>query len=248
MTEYKTGVENRSEAPPITIDINYNVGFSSARQDAVRVAKSFDDGKFTLAASVENATANLTVQGNPTAVIPASTTVTVNGVEIPTLSTSTYNNFLVGTPGLSSGAYNPNGNYAFNKTSDFVFKATADPHFGHFEVFGLVTTFRDRVYPCFQTNGAITITLAGEGTTPFPTVAIPANPCTLTGSTNSTSGAFNSSEVGGGIGANGRVHLGKKLDVGLHFLGGDGIARYGASTLADLTARPDGTLALLRSY
>jgi hypothetical protein len=248
VTETKKGVDNRSEVPPLTIDINYNVGFSFARQEGLRVAKSFADGKFTVAAAVENAATTLTVHGNPTSVIPASSTVTVNGVEVPTLSTTTFNNFLVGAPGLSAGAYNPTGNYAFNKTPDFLFKAVADPSFGHFEVFGIVSTFRDRIYPCFQANGAITITLAGDGTTPFPTVAIPANPCTLTGSTNAASGAFNNSSTGGGIGANGRVYLGKHLDVGVHFLGGDGIGRYGTSTLSDATVRPDGTLALLRSY
>jgi hypothetical protein len=104
-----------------------------------------------------------------------------------------------------------------------------------------------RVYPCFAANGAIDVTLAGNGTTPFPVVAIPANPCALTGSTNAASGAFNDSSTGGGIGANGRVHLGKHLDIGAHFLGGDGIGRYGTSTLSDATVRPNGTLALLRN-
>jgi hypothetical protein len=241
-------VENRQEAIPQTIDINYNVGFSFARQESLRVAKSFADGKFTVAASVENAATTLTVHGNPTSVIPASTVVTVNGVEIPTLAATTFNNFLVGAPGLSGGAYNPTGNYAFNKTPDFVFKAVADPSFGHFEVFGVVGTFRDRVYPCFAANGAINVTLASDGTPPFPVVAIPANPCALTGSTNAASGAFNNSSTGGGIGANGRVHLGKHLDIGAHFLGGDGIGRYGTATLSDATVRPDGTLALLRNY
>ena len=38
------------------------------------------------------------------------------------------------------------------------------------------------------------------------------------------------------------------MDLGLHFLGGDGIGRYGTSGLPDATIRPNGTLALLRSY
>jgi hypothetical protein len=247
VTETKKGVDNRSEARPMTIDPQYTVGFSWARQYGVRVSKTIGD-KLTLAAAVENAAATLTVHGNPTSVIPASSVVTVNGVEVPTLSTTTYNNFLVGAPGLTQGLYNQTGTYAYNKTPDFIFKAALDPHFGHFEVFGVVSNFRDRVFPCFQANGAITITLADDGTTPFPTVAIPANPCALTGSTDAASGAFNSSSVGGGIGANGRVSLGKKLDVGVHFLGGDGIGRYGTAGLPDTTARPDGTLALIRSY
>jgi len=245
-TETKKGVENRTEATPLTIDPQYTAGFSWARQYGLRVSQSI--GILTLAASVENAATTLTVHGNPTSVIPASSTVTVNGVEVPTLSTTTFNNFLVGAPGLTQGLYNQTGTYAYNKTPDFLFKATLDPKFGHFEVFGIVSEFRDRVFPCFQANGAITITLAGEGTTPFPTIAIPANPCALTGSTNAASGAFNSSSTGGGIGANGRVSVGKHFDVGIHVLGGDGIGRYGTVGLPDSTARPNGTMALLRNY
>ena len=70
-----------------------------------------------------------------------------------------------------------------------------------------------------------------------------------TGSTNPTSGAFNNSRTGGGIGANGRVHLfSNKVDTGIHFLGGDGTGRYGTAGLPDSTVRPDGTIALLRNY
>ena len=245
-TETKKGVENRTEATPLTIDPQYTAGFSWARQYGLRVSKNI--GMLTLAASVEDAATTLTVHGNPTSTIPASSTVTVNGVAIPTLSTTVFNNFLVGAPGLTQGLLNQTGTYAYEKTPDFLFKATLDPKFGHFEVFGIVSTFRDRVFPCFAANGAITITLAGDGTTPFPTVAIPANPCALTGSTNAASGAFNSSSTGGGIGANGRVSLGKHLDVGVHFLGGDGVGRYGTAGLPDSTARPNGTMALLRNY
>jgi hypothetical protein len=76
----------------------------------------------------------------------------------------------------------------------------------------------------------------------------PAVTCALTGSTQATSGAFNDSRTGGGIGASGRVSLGKHLDVGLKVVGGDGIGRYGSAGLADATVRPDGTLALIRNY
>jgi len=248
VTETKKAVDNRTEATPLTIDPQYTVGFSWARQYGLRVSQTLADGKLTLAASVEGAATTLTVHGNPTSTIPASTNVTVNGVTIPTLTTTTFNNFLVGAPGIVQGQYNPVGTYGYEKTPDFIFKAALDPGWGHYEVFGIVSTFRDRVYPCFAANAAITLTLAGGGTTPFPTVAIPANPCALTGSTNAASGAFNSSNVGGGIGANARAPLGKHLDVGIHVLGGNGVGRYGSAGLADSTARPDGTMALLRSY
>jgi hypothetical protein len=253
-TETKKGVDNRTEAVPLTVDPQYTVGFSWARQEGFRVSKSFgDETKLTLAASVENAATTLTVHGNPTTTLPASTTTTITDgtttVAVPVLSSTTFNNFLVGQPGLSAGLYNPTGTYAYNKTPDFLFKATLDPHFGHFEVFGIVSEFRDRVYPCFAAHGAITLQFPGTGTQPLPpTVTAPAVTCALTGSTNGASGAFNDSRTGGGIGANGRVSIAKRLDIGIHVLGGDGIGRYGTAGLPDSTVRPDGTLALIRSY
>jgi hypothetical protein len=252
-TETKKATDNRTEALPLTIDPQYTVGFSWARQDGVRVSKTFgQDVKLTLAASVEASNTTLTVHGNPTATIPstANTVITdgVTTVNVPVTSTTTFNNFLVGQPGLSAGLYNPTGTYAYNKTPDFLFKAALDPHFGHFEVFGIVSTFRDRVYPCFAAHGTITLTFpAGDGTN-LPGVVAPAVDCALTGSTNPTSAAFNDSRTGGGIGVNGRVSIAKKVDIGVHFLGGDGIGRYGTAGLPDATVRPDGTMALIRSY
>ena len=253
VTETKKGTDNRTEALPMTIDPQYTVGFDWARQEALRVSKTFGEGvKFTLAASVEASNTTLTVHGNPTSVIPATTTTTitdgVTSVAVPITTTSTFNNFLVGAPGISGGLYNPTGTYAYNKTPDFVFKAALDPKFGHFEVFGLVSTFRDRVYPCFAAHGAINLVFPDGAGGVLPTVVAPAVDCTLTGSTQATSGAFNDSRTGGGIGASGRVSLGKHLDVGLKVVGGDGIGRYGTAGLADATVRPDGTLALIRNY
>jgi len=208
VTETKKGTDNRSEALPMTIDPQYTVGFDWARQEALRVSKTFGEGvKLTLAASVEASNTTLTVHGNPTSVIPATTTTTitdgVTSVAVPITTTSTFNNFLVGAPGISGGLYNPTGTYAYNKTPDFVFKATVDPKFGHFEVFGLVSTFRDRVYPCFAAHGAINLVFPDGAGGVLPTVVAPAVDCALTGSTQATSGAFNDSRTGGGIGASG---------------------------------------------
>jgi hypothetical protein len=213
VTETKKGVDNRTEATPLVIDSQYNVGFSWARQYGFRVAKSFDDDKLTMAFAVEN----------------ANTTITAHGQN---------NNFLLGSFGASSGLYNPTANYAFNKTPDFVFKAALDPGWGHYEIFGVVSSFRDRVFPCYYAVPA------NPGATP-PVAAVP---CTINNSTNPGSAAFNNSSVGGGIGVNARAPLGKHFDVGFHFLGGDGIGRYGTAGLPDATVRPDGTLALIRSY
>jgi hypothetical protein len=193
VTETRKGVDNRSEALPMTIDPQYHVGFSWARQDGFRVARDFGD-KFWLAVSVENPQTTFAAHGNAS-------------------------NFLLGAPGTGGGLYNPTANYSFNSAPDIIAKAAFEPGWGHFEVLGLVSQFRDRVFP--------------DGTAATPSAA----------------GAFNDSRTGGGIGANVRGSLlNKHVDVGLHFLGGEGIGRYGTAGLPDATVRPDGTLALVRSY
>jgi hypothetical protein len=192
VTETKKGLDNRTEALPMTIDPQYNVGFSWARQYGFRVTKSFAN-KFWLGASVENAQAIFSASGQA-------------------------QNFVLGSAGTSGGLYNPTATYSFNPSPDFVFKAAAEPGFGHFEVFGVVRRFRDRVYP------------GANATTP------------------SAAGAYNFSTTAAGFGANARVSVLKKhIDIGGHFLGGDGMGRYGSSGLPDVTVNPNGTLALLKS-
>jgi hypothetical protein len=202
VTETKNGVDNRTEALPMTIDPQYHVGFSWARQYGFRVSKNFGD-KFWLAASLENSQATLTAHGDA-------------------------NNFVLGSAGTSGGLYNPSATYAFNPSPDFIFKAAAQPSsWSHFEVFGLISDFRDRTYPCATT----TSTAACLG---------------ITGP--SAAGVTNISTTGWGMGANARVSmLNKHLDAGLHFLSGDGIGRYGTAGLPDTTVRPDGSLALIKS-
>src|ERR1700684_2061335 len=199
ITEDKHAVDNLigpgriGENVPLTIDPQYNVGFSWARQEGFRAAYSFGD-KFTLAASVEESATTATVHGNPTITTLSFTNgnqslATTGVVETPVLTATTFNNFLIGAPGLSSGLYNPTGTYAYNKLPDFVFKAAFDPGaWGHFEVFGLVSEFRDRAYPCYFANGGFNFpALPGEDPLNLP-ANIPATTCPLTGSTNPTSG------------------------------------------------------------
>jgi hypothetical protein len=192
VTETKKGLDNRSEALPMTIDAQYHVGFSWTRQFGFRVVKSFAN-KAWLGFSMENPQTLLTAHGNA-------------------------NNFVVGAAGTGGGLYNSTANYSLNYTPDFVVKAAFEPGFGHYEVFGIVSNFRDRIYP-------------GAGATPA-----------------TAAGAINDTRTSGGIGANARVSIKKHVDIGVHFLGGNGVGRYGTSTLPDATVRPDGTLALIRAY
>lgn len=213
VTETKKGLQNRTEATPLVIDHQYNVGFSFTRQFGFRVVKTFDGDKFALGFSVEGSQTTFGGRG-------FSTFMTSNG----TVS----QNFFIAAPGVSGGLYNPTTNYSFNKTPDFVIKAAADPGWGHYELFGLLSTYRSRIFPCAVVSNAL--------------------PCSVNGTaTPSGVGAFNDSHTSGGLGLNLRVPVvAKKLDAGLHFFAGDGIGRYGSSGLPDATARPDGSLALIR--
>jgi hypothetical protein len=199
LTETKKGMDNRTEALPMSIDAQYVVGFSWARQFGLRVTKNFNN-KVWLGVSVENPQATFT---NPS---------------------NSPNNFVIGNFGTGGGLYNGGGaapagaalaNYAFNPLPDFIFKAAFEPGFGHYELFGIVSQFRDRVYPNAPANATA---------------------------------AFNDSRTIGGFGANARVTIKKKFDIGAHGLVGDGIGRYGSAGLTDATARPDGTLVPLHSY
>jgi len=80
-------------------------------------------------------------------------------------------NFLVGSAGAAGGLYNaavstcstsstgvttcsPIANYSFNPSPDIIAKAVFEPGFGHYEVFGIYSRFRDRVFPCGEVASA----------------------------------------------------------------------------------------------
>jgi hypothetical protein len=228
-TENRKGINNRLEALPMQIDPQYVVGFTWARQYGFRVVKNFHD-KFALAASVEAPQTTLGGRG-----FSAVTTTSATG------AVTTSQNFWINAPGAGGGLYNAFDatGYTTNKAPDFIVKAALDPGWGHYELLGIVSEFRSRIYPC-----GVVGTDTGNPTPGVTTVA-----CSLNGSTTpSAAGAFNDSRTGGGAGASAKVPLfAKKLDAGLKFVAGSGIGRYGSAQLPDATARPDGTLALIKS-
>src|SRR5580704_12963668 len=113
LTETKHGMDNRSEALPMTIDAQYTVGFSWARQYGLRLVKNFNN-KVWFGMSMENAQATITSHNNAA-------------------------NFLVGSAGAGGGLYNggittcstsgsgvttctPAASYSFNPSHDFIAK------------------------------------------------------------------------------------------------------------------------------
>jgi hypothetical protein len=220
LTETKHGADNRTEATPLTIDPQYTVGFSWARQYGLRVVKNFNNAVWA-AVSIENPQATITSHNNGA-------------------------NFLVGEAGASGGLYNPAistcstsatgvttcspiANYSFNPSPDVIAKLVFEPGFGHYEIFGVYSRFRDRVFPC----GEVLSTESCAGQAVGVTSAL---------------GAYNSSKNGGGFGANARWTIAKQFDFGLHAFGGSGVGRYGTGGLPDASVHANGTLDLVKSY
>lgn len=120
-TEYRHGLANRSEAPPMTIDAQYNVGFTWERQYGFRVVKQVGS-HFWIGGSAEEAQ-----------------TLNIGGRNLPTL--------VYQQTGNPAGLYNPTANYSYNYAPDLIAKAAYETNWGHFELFGVGRFFRNRVYP-----------------------------------------------------------------------------------------------------
>jgi hypothetical protein len=234
--ENRKSIQNRQEALPMMIDPQYVVGFTWQRAYGLRVTQTLLDNKLTLGVSIEGPQTTLGGRGFSAFTNAAGTT---------------SQNFWYSAPGLTAGlnnGFDPTG-YTPNRAPDIVIKAALDPGWGHYEIFGIVSQLRARIYPCavisFTPTGTVVVT--GTNTTTYTGPAISCGPLTA-GEAPSAVGAFNDSRTGGGGGASFRVPLfSKKLDFGAKGVYGDGIGRFGSSQLADATARPDGTLAPIRT-
>jgi hypothetical protein len=189
-----------NDARPRTIDPQYSVGFTFARQLGIRLTKKFGDA-VSAAVAIENPQATLSTHENAS-------------------------NFLLGEPGASN-SYNTTYNYSFNPMPDIIGKIAFDPGFGHYEIYGLVDRFNDRVFPCVESFASAA---CGSLTAP------------------SAFGAYTTSKNGGGVGASARWTVADKHIVfGVKGLGGSGIGRYGAGQLADASINGDGTIHMIKN-
>ncbi len=145
VTEDGKSTDVRTEKLPNTVDAQYMVGFSWARQPAVRFQQKLGSPLFgsavTFAASIENAQDQSFTAANAPS------------------------NFFFAGPGTSGGLYNVAGNYANNVAPDVIAKVAFDFPHSHYEVGGLARFDRDRVYPL--TPSTTTTSAAGVTTTTY---------------------------------------------------------------------------------
>lgn len=230
-TEDRKGINNRQEIQPLVIDPQYHVGYTWARQPGFRVVKEF--AKVALGLSLEESQETLGGRG-----FTSYQNTSANGTVVAS------QNFFVNIPGSAPGLYNAFDatGYTPNKTPDVIVKAAFDPGYGHYEVFGILSTFRYRVFPCAVVSPAPSATVTYTAGAQVTCAQAP------TATTPSAAGAFNDSKVGGGGGASIRLPLfAKKLEIAVQGAAGDGIGRYGSAQIVDETFRPDGTAALIRT-
>ena len=127
-TEYKHGLDNNAEAVPLTIDSQYNAGFTWARQYGFRVVKRLGS-QLWLGGAVEEAQ-----------------TLNIGGHNLPTIAYQE----------TGSGSYGSTSNYSFNAAPDVLAKIAYENRLGHYELFGVGRFFRDRVFPNAQNPSGAT--------------------------------------------------------------------------------------------
>ncbi len=241
--ETKKAISNVSGdiATPQVIDPNYVPGFVWTRQWGFRVTKTYPKSAFGIALENPQLLYSATLAGNtPYAVLGSAG---ANG--------GNYNAAVSGCSNASYTAYSESkgsvaaatkflnicsnlANVTFNQAPDIIVKAAFDPGYGHWEILGIARFAHETIFPNVTNNAFL---YGGVTDTNGVKVA-----------KLSSAGAYNNAVVLGGIGASGRIStLHHKLDLGAKGLYGEGVGRYGNSTLSDLTDKPNGEFAALRN-
>ncbi len=147
VTEDGRSTDVRTEKLPNTVDSQYMVGFSWARQPTIRLQQRFGQKFFgsavTLAVDAEQAQ----IQSFAATNAPA--------------------NFFFGGAGVGGGLFAPTTNYANNVAPDGVAKLAFDFPHSHFEIGGLVRAFRDRIFPSIAIPNTTPGSVANAALQPF---------------------------------------------------------------------------------
>jgi hypothetical protein len=214
-TQNQVDMTPRKENIPLTIDANYVVGFNYIRQWQIRGVVDVAPG-IALGVSAENPS---TIFLGSTATAPFGTggafvsgATIVNGQLVNFVNTGGGGDFLQGV------------NVTTDQAPDIIEKASFDPGWGHYEVFGLQRFFSDNVLRC-----AVGACVAGS--------------TAMVGTTD------NKTTFGAGVGGSVLLPLiPKYLELTANGLYGRGVGRYGAGQLPDVTIGVDGSLSLVRGW
>jgi hypothetical protein len=131
LTLDSVGITPLKEVLPPTIDAQYQVGFTWARQTQLRLVKDWDK-KWWLGISVENPqTAGVGSVAGPGTKDYSTTTATIQ----------------------AGNLYDTLNTVSLNSVPDVIVKFAADPGWGHYEIFGLSSEFTTRVTPTTANGG-----------------------------------------------------------------------------------------------
>ncbi len=206
-TGFTTGLTPRKESIPLVIDANYLPGYVYERGAQLRAVKDFGQN-YHVGLSIEEPQASYSFTGGTLA---AATTNAVTGTTLTgTLPKGTDGNtVLVFNTGNSY--LNNTANYSTDLTPDLVLKASADPGYGHYEVFGIGRSFK-------TVSAKVLVPGAGGSGAGKDEVAF-----------------------GGGIGGSTVIPIiPKYLDFSGNILAGYGIGRYLSGEIADATLGSNG--------
>ncbi len=126
------GMLPRHEQVPLTIDAQYVVGFDWARQAELRVVKDFANNKVSAGLAIEEPQTIFGSAGGPNCLTGAASTTGVGGQSLEYAQ--------CGGPNVNTVQA-----YSDNIAPDVIAKLSADPGFGHYEVYGLLRFLGGRV-------------------------------------------------------------------------------------------------------
>ncbi|HZD29746.1 MAG TPA: hypothetical protein VE251_13765 [Xanthobacteraceae bacterium] len=213
-TQNQVDMTPRKENIPLTIDANYVVGFNYIRQWQIRGVVDVAPG-ISLGVSAEN----------PAAIVGASTATAPLGLGGAFASGGIVNGQVVNFVNTGGGGdFLQNVNVTTDQAPDIIEKASFDPGWGHYEIYGLQRFFSDNTLRC-----AVGACVAG--------------------STTMVGTADNKTTFGAGIGGSVLLPLiPKYLELTASGLYGRGVGRYAAGQLPDVTIAADGSLSLVTGW